>query len=165
MVLPGLSVALTLGVSRLLVRRPGWLRGTLLACVGVIVVQGALFSRDWPANAGALREGLAIRDGDQRQQRTSDWLAEHYDGGRVLVDGAVNVSPRTRIKLRDRIYEWTWQLGPAALAAPEQAVDWVIVDSRDTTDAVSHAIAGRPSFTDRFDRAFVDDGLEIWRRR
>lgn len=165
MLLPGLAVSLTLAGAWLLDQRPEWRRGTLLAGMAVILAQGTLFTVDWPANAGALREGLAIRDGDRRQQRASDWLAEHYDAGRVLVDGAVNISPRTRIKLRDRIYDWTWQLGPAALAAPEREVDWVIVDSRDTTDAVSHAVARRPEFAVRFDRAFADDGLEIWRRR
>ena len=163
--LPGLAVVLALGVAQILAHRPGWRRGTLLAGIVVILAQGTLYFRDWPANAGALREGLAIRDGDQRQQRASDWLAEHYDGGRVLVDGAVNISPRTRIKLRDRIYDWTWQVGPAALAAPEKEVDWVIVDSRDTTDAVSHAVSRRPGFRARFDRAFADNDLEIWRRR
>jgi hypothetical protein len=120
---------------------------------------------DWPANAGALREGVAIRDGDRRQQRASDWLAEHYDGGRALVDGAVNISPRTRIRLRDRIYDWSWQLGPAALAEPEKEVDWVIVDTNVRTGAVWLAITSRPGFTERFDRAFADDGLEIWQRR
>lgn len=165
MVLPGLAVMLTLALARFSDARPQWARGTLLAGVLVVLAQGTHFSLDWPANAGALREGLAIRDGDQRQQRASDWLAAHYDGGRALVDGAVNVSPRTRIPLRDRIYDWTWQLGSAALAAPESEVDWVIADSRDTTDAVSRAIARRPAFNDRFDRAFADNGLEIWRRR
>lgn len=165
MVLPGLAVALTLGLARILWRRPEWRQGTLLAGVVVLLAQVTLFALGWPANAGALREGLAIRDGDRRQQHASDWLAAHYDGGRILVDGAVNVSPRTRIPLRDRIYDWTWQLGPAALAAPEQEVDWVLVDQRDATDKVSRAIANRPAFTARFDKAFEDGGVEIWRRR
>ena len=165
MVLPGLAVALTLGIAQIQSRRPKWRRGTLLASLAVILAQGTLFSVDWPANAGALREGLAIRDGDRRQQRASDWLAEHYDGGRALVDGAVNISPRTRIRLRDRIYDWSWQLGPAALAEPEKEVDWVIVDTNIRTGAVWLAITSRPGFTERFDRAFADDGLEIWQRR
>ncbi|MES2306619.1 MAG: phospholipid carrier-dependent glycosyltransferase [Gemmatimonadota bacterium] len=165
MLLPGLAAMLAMGLAMAADWRPEWARGTLLAGMLVVLAQGSLFSRDWPANAGALREGLAIRDGDQRQQRASDWLAEHYDGGRVLVDGAVNLSPRTRIPLRDRIYDWTWQLGQAALAAPDREVDWVIVDGQDSTDAVSRAIARRAGFADKFDRAFADGGLEIWRRR
>lgn len=165
MVLPGLAVALTLGGAALIQRRPQWLRGTLLAGILVVMAQGTLFSLDWPANAGALREGLAIRDGDRRQQRASDWLAGHYDGGRVLVDGAVNISPRTRIPLRDRIYDWTWQLGPAALAAPEREVDWVVVDAVNPSSPVAMAITGRKEFAERFDRVFEDGKLEIWRRR
>lgn len=163
--LPGLAVALTLGIAQLGARGAGWGRGTVLASLAVLLAQGTLFSLGWPANAGALREGLAVRDNDRRPQLASDWLAEHYDGGRVLVEKTVYISPRTRISLRDRLYEWTWQLGPAALAEPEKEVDWVIVDAHEKSGAVWLAITGRPGFTQRFDRAFEDDGLEIWRRR
>jgi hypothetical protein len=165
MMLPGLAAAMALGISRLAESRPEWRRGTQLAAMTAVAAQLALFGTGWPSNVGALREGLAIRDGDRRQQEASDWLAGHYDGGRVLVDEAVNLSPRTRIPMRDRIYDWTWQLGADALATPEVAVDWVVVDRRHVAGKVLHAIDGRAAFADRFDRAFAQDGLEIWRRR
>jgi hypothetical protein len=165
MALPGLAAAVTLGAAALASRGPKWRGGTQLAALLAVTAQLALFGANWPANVGALREGLAIRDGDRRQQSASDWLAGHYDGGRMLVDEAVNLSPRTRIALRDRIYQWTWELGPAALAAPEVAVDWVIVDQRHVKGKVLQAITGRAAFVNRFDRAFAQDGLEIWRRR
>ena len=165
MMLPGLGAMTALGLARMMRRFPKGHRGMLLAICSIILVQGALFARSWPANVGALREGIAIRDGDRRQQLASDWFAAHYDGGRILVDEGVNISPRSRIPLRDRIYKWTWQLGTAALASPETQVDWVFVDEHHTDGVVAHAIAGRPQFADRFDRAFENDGLEIWRRR
>ena len=165
MMLPGLAALGLLGGVRMVAVHPRWRQGMLLAGLTAVLVQGALFAVRWPTQAGALREGLAIRDGDRRQQHASDWLATHYDGGRVLVDEAVNISPRTRIPLRERVYRWTWQLGTAALATPETAVDWVVVDGHNTTGAVSRAIAGRDAFSNRFDRAFDEDGLAIWRRR
>lgn len=165
MMLPGLAVALALGAAQIVAWRPGWRRGMLLAGLAGLGAQMAIFAVDWPAHVGALREGLAIRDGDLRQQHASDWLAAHYDGGRVLVDEAVNISPRTRIPLRDRVYNWTWQLGPAALAAPAREVDWVIVDEHHANGVVAHAIAKPDDFTQRFDRTFDDGGLQIWRRR
>ena len=165
MMLPGLAALFLAGSVRALVNHPGWRKGMLLAGLTLVVAQGALFAIRWPAQAGALREGLAIRDGDRRQQDASDWLAGHYDGGRVLVDEAINISPRTRIALRDRVYQWTWQLGAAALAAPERTVDWVVVDAHHDTGVVARAIAGREEFTNRFDRAFDEGGLVIWRRR
>ena len=154
-------------LGAVLIARSGgaWRKGMLLASLAGVVAQAALFAGDWPAGAGALREGLAIRDGDRRQQRASDWLAGHYDGGRVLVDEAINISPRSRIRLRDRVYRWTWELGAKALAAPENNVDWVVVDGRHLDGVVARAIAGREQFNNRFDRAFEDDGLAIWRRR
>lgn len=165
MLLPALAVGLILAARRGMRRGPAWQRGTLLALGVVVLAQGGLWTLTGTRQIGALREGLAIRDGDPRQQAAADWLAAQYDQGRVLVDQAVNISPRTRIALRDRIYSWTWQLGPAALAAPDQAVDWVIVDRRARPNVVADAITSRPTFTERFDRRFEQDGLEIWRRR
>ena len=165
MVLPGMAAAVTFAAAGLGGRGPRWRMGTQLAALAGVIAQLALFGAHWPASVGALREGLAIRDGDRRQQAASDWLAGHYDGGRILVDEVVNVSPRTRIALRDRIYTWTWQLGGNALTEPESAVDWVLVDRRHADGKVLGAIDGREVFQNRFDRAFAQDGLEIWRRR
>ncbi len=139
--------------------------GTQLAALVAVAAQLALFGTHWPANVGALREGLAIRDGDRRPQEASDLLSEHHDGGRILVDAAVHMSPRTRIALRDRICTWTWQLGASALAEPESAVDWVLVDRHHADGKVLRGIEGRAGFSNRFDPAFARDGLEIWRRR
>jgi hypothetical protein len=165
MMVPGLAAMALLGAMLLVRAHPSWRRGMLLAGLAALVAQCTLFAVRWPAQAGALREGLAIRDGDPRQQHASDWLAAHYDGGRVLVDEAINLSPRTRIPLKDRVYRWTWELGTAALAAPENNVDWVVVDGHHNDGVVSRAIAGREAFSNRFDRAFEDTGLIIWRRR
>ncbi|HEY4321642.1 MAG TPA: hypothetical protein VGM77_10770 [Gemmatimonadales bacterium] len=165
MMLPGLAAVVTLALARVLRRLPRARKPMLAALVGAILVQACLFAIHWPAWVGALREGIAIRDGDPRQQVASDWLVTHYDGGRLLVDEAVNISPRTRIPLRNRVYRWTWLLGPAALTAPEQNVDWVVVDTRHGNDVVAQAIADRPAFTQRFDRVFDDNGLAIWRRK
>jgi hypothetical protein len=165
MLLPALAVGVTLAGSRAMRRGPSWQRGTLLALVLVVAAQMALWTLGGTAQVGALREGLAIRDGDARQQAASDWLAREYDGGRVLVDQAVNISPRSRIALRDRIYAWTWELGPAALASPADAVDWVVVDRRVRPNPVTEAIDANAAFAARFERRFDDGDLEIWRRR
>jgi hypothetical protein len=112
-----------------------------------------------------LREGLAIRDGDPAQMDASRWLERHYDRGRILVAPAVNISPRSRVELRDRVYPWTWQLGDSALADPAAVVDWVVVDTRQADDPVTRAVARDSTFSRRFFRAFEERGLEIWTRR
>lgn len=160
MVLPALAVAIGLLAARL---RPG--RGTLLAMAGGVAVQLVLWLWQPPSQVGALREGLAIRDGDRRQMEASIWLEQHYDRGRVLVAPAVNVSPRSRIDLRDRVYPWTWQLGEAALAEPAAVVDWIIVDRRQPADPVAAALAAQPVLQHQFLLAFEEQGLEIWQRR
>ncbi len=113
MLLPAAAVGLGLGLAALAASR-----GTLLALAGGGAVQLALWGWGWPAQVGALREGLAIRDGDPAQMDASRWLERHYDRGRILVAPAVNISPRSRVELRDRVYPWTWQLGDSALANP-----------------------------------------------
>jgi hypothetical protein len=160
MLLPALAVALGLGMGSLAGRR-----GTVLALVGLSAAQVALWTWQPPDQVGALREGLAIRDGDRRQMNASQWLERHYDRGRVLVAPAVNVSPRTRIALRDRVYPWTWQLGESALAEPSAVVDWVILDRRRVDDPVTEAVAADTTFHRQFLLAFDEQGLEIWQRR
>lgn len=144
-------------------------RGASRASVGVaaalLVAQLATWGWRWPDGVGALREGLAIRDGDRVQMDASRWLASHYDRGRVLVAPAVNVSPRTRIAMRDRVYPWSWQLGDSALAHPAEVVDWVIVDRRRPDDPVTVAVQADTAFPRRFIRVFERETLEIWQRR
>ncbi|MCA9722494.1 MAG: hypothetical protein KC489_08840, partial [Gemmatimonadetes bacterium] len=160
MLLPALAVGAVLGLEHLATRR-----GMLLALAVVGALQVGHFAWKWPAAVGGLREGLAIRDGDAAQMRASRWLATHYDRGRVLVAPAVNISPRTRIRLRDRVYPWTWELGQAALDAPAEVVDWVVVDRRAQGDPVTKAVAADTSFDRRFQLAFRERELEIWQRR
>ena len=161
MLLPAVGAAIAFGLDRLRANHPRVTRVVL----GALALQLAAFAIFPRYQVGALSEGLSIRDGDPRQQAGSTWLRDHYDGGRVLVDGSINVSPRSRVALRDRVHEWTWQLGAQALAAPERTVDWVVADSRTPDDAVSRAIGARPEFRKRFDLVFSRDGYEIWRRR
>ncbi len=165
MLLPAVAVALGLGGAALAARAPARRSGTLFALLGVLVAAMAWMLGDAPARVGALREAVAIRDGDVAQMDASRWLARHYERGRILVAPAVNVSPRTRIPLRDRVYPWTWQLGPAALADPAEHVDWVIVDRRAREDPVTRAVSEAAAFPRQFDRVFVARELEIWRRR
>ncbi len=160
MLLPAVAAGAALGLSQLFPAR-----GTLLALIAAGVLQLGWWGWKWPSGVGALREGLAIRDGDPAQMRASRWLEAHYDRGRVLVAPAVNISPRSRVELRDRIYPWTWQLGDSALARPAAVVDWVVVDRRATGDPVSRAVVADTSFAREFLRGFEERGLEIWQRR
>lgn len=165
MLLPAVAVTVAIGAAGLTLRWPTRsLHVALLLLTGVIAQTGWM-EAGGGTRIGALREGLAIRDGDVAQMNASRWLAANYDRGRVLVAPAVNVSPRSRIPMRDRIYPWTWELGPAALAAPSMHVDWVIVDRRASDDPVARALGAVPDFMRDFDRVFTERELEIWRRR
>lgn len=160
MLLPGLAVGIGLVAGRMARHR-----GTLLAIAALGVLQLGLWLWHPPSQVGALREGLAIRDGDRRQMDASRWLAEHYDRGRILVAPSVNISPRTKVDLQDRVYPWTWQLGEAALAEPGAVVDWVIVDRRQADDPVTLAVTADTTFHRRFLLAHDEQGIEIWQRR
>jgi 4-amino-4-deoxy-L-arabinose transferase-like glycosyltransferase len=160
MLLPAVAVGVALEIERLTIHR-----AALVAVGAALALQVGLYLWQWPSQVGGLREALAIRDGDIAQMDASRWLARHYDRGRVLVAPAVNLSPRTRIAMRDRIYPWSWELGPAALAAPAEVVDWVIVDRRATDDPVTHAVQTDTVLSQRFQLAFRERDLEIWQRR
>lgn len=160
MLLPSLAVGVGFAVSGARGRK-----GMLLALYALLVLQCGLWLWQWPSQVGALREGLAIRDGDPVQMTASRWLESNYDRGRVLVAPAVNISPRSRIRLRDRVYPWTWQLGDSALANPVGVVDWVIIDRRTPEDPVTSAVMSNSSFQRGFLLAFGEEGLEIWQRR
>jgi len=166
LLLPAAATAIALAGAHIgsHANRRAWTR----FAVGVLfLLQGAWFIAGDAGTNGALREALVIQSGehDIAQMNASRWLAANYDRGRILVAPAVNVSPRTRIPLRDRIYPWTWEIGPAALAAPSMHVDWVLVDRRAATDPVARAIGAIPDFARQFDRVFTERELEIWRRR
>lgn len=160
MVLPVAALAIGLLVAAVALPRTRYVLAGAL-----VLAQVVLWGWRFPEQVGAVREGLAIRDGDRAQMDASIWLQEHYDRGRVLVAPVVNVSPRSRIAMRDRIYPWSWELGPAALADPAATVDWVLVDQRNSGDPVTQAIAADTSFRRHFLRAFERQGLEIWQRR
>jgi 4-amino-4-deoxy-L-arabinose transferase-like glycosyltransferase len=140
-------------------------RGMLLASLAVVALQAPLWAWRWPSQVGALREGVAIRDGDPAQMVISRWLAGAYDRGRVLVSPAVNISPRARVPLADRVYPWTWALGDSALADPGAVVDWVVVDREADEDPVRLAIEHNPGFARQFLLAFREGRLEVWQRR
>jgi hypothetical protein len=165
MVLPAVAATVALGAARLSSRWGDTSRHVALACAVMVAAQSGWMVAGGGKRVGAVREGLAIRDGDIAQMNASRWLAANYDRGRILVAPAVNVSPRTRIPMRDRIYPWTWEIGPAALAAPSMHVDWVLVDRRAANDPVTRALGALPDFARGFDRVFTERELEIWRRR
>jgi hypothetical protein len=165
MVLPAVAVSVAIGAAQLTQRWPVVQARSAVVLAVAIVAQTGWMVAGGGTRVGALREGLAIRDGDVAQMNASRWLAANYDRGRILVAPAVNVSPRTRIPMRDRIYPWTWELGPAALAAPSMHVDWVLVDRRAADDPVARAVGALPDFARAFDRVFTERELEIWRRR
>jgi hypothetical protein len=165
MVLPAVAVSVAIGAAQLTRRWPVVQARSAVVLAVAIVAQTGWMVAGGGTRVGALREGLAIRDGDVAQMNASRWLAANYDRGRILVAPAVNVSPRTRIPMRDRIYPWTWELGPAALAAPSMHVDWVLVDRRAADDPVARAVGALPDFARTFDRVFTERELEIWRRR
>lgn len=160
MLLPALALAVAAVLVAVNQKRIGWVGFALVAGL-----QLAGWSMRFPEQVGALREGLAIRDGDRAQMDVSIWLEHNYDRGRVLISPALNVSPRTRIAMRDRVYPWSWEVGPAALDHPASVVDWVVVDQRNQSDPVTVAVAADSSFGRDFLLAHENHGITIWQRR
>ncbi|HRP08345.1 MAG TPA: hypothetical protein PLL69_07645 [Gemmatimonadales bacterium] len=160
MLLPALALGSAAALAAI-----GDSRRRVTALVVILALQAGAWAWRFPNQAGALREALAIRDGDRVQMDVSIWLEHNYDRGRVLISPALNVSPRSRIAMRDRIHPWSWETGPAALADPGSTVDWVLVDERNQSDPVTAAVAADTEFGRDFILAHEDRGISIWQRR
>ena len=134
--------------------------------VGVIVVQGFI----------TISQGIiALQDGEDNyscyvQLGVANYLAEHYQGGRILEDVVTaggEVDPTLiRTNFKNIIYEGSGQLWTQALEYPASMVDWVITSTSNKQDLVAqHLDLRSPTFLSEFTLvAQQPDGLVLYHR-
>lgn len=96
------------------------------------------------------------------------YLAQHYNGGRVLentftsnIDGA-----DAGLLLRDIVYDGSGKLWTKALRNPSAFVDWIIVDPNNPRDIVAqHIDVNSPQFQQQFTLVYKENyGLHLYHR-
>jgi len=96
------------------------------------------------------------------------YLAQHYDGGRVLedtftsnIDGA-----DAGLLLKNVVYDGSGKMWINALQHPETLVDWIIVDPHNPKDIVAqHIDVNNPRFQQMFSLVYKENyGLSLYHR-
>jgi hypothetical protein len=96
----------------------------------------------------------------------AEWLGEHYDGGRILLDEGVSrntIVPLAGLPLREYYLRSDATLFDAALADPTAHARWVWA-STDPSDLVAKAVAADDGFTSRYEVVYSAVGLQLYRR-
>jgi cellulose synthase/poly-beta-1,6-N-acetylglucosamine synthase-like glycosyltransferase len=122
--------------------------GTLIF-VAVILLQSF-----WTTSQGI----LSLQDGQYNyscfaRQNVNQFLAEHYNGGRILEDFyAVGFdSSKIGIDFKNIIYEGSGPYWLQALHDPADSVDWIVVKPDSNIDLVAHSIdLNSPLFLSQF---------------
>lgn len=96
------------------------------------------------------------------------YLAQHYNGGRVLedtftsnIDGA-----DAGLQLNNVVYDGSGKMWIKALQHPETVVDWIIMDPHNPKDIVAqHIDVNNPQFQQTFSLVYREDyGLSLYHR-
>ncbi|MBV9259419.1 MAG: hypothetical protein JO215_15490, partial [Ktedonobacteraceae bacterium] len=123
---------------------------TQVLLTGVILTQCVLIQ---------LQGVISLQDGQYNyscspRHTTLDYLAEHYNGGRILTDVyAIGFDPTDSgfINFRDVVYEGSGSYWTQALRNPTQSVEWILVNPSNNVDLVAqHIDLNSPAFLSQF---------------
>ncbi len=119
-------------------RMPRWTSVGRVLALGVftaLIVGQAI----WTATDGivSLQDGLYGLDCAPRHE-SFIYIAQHYDGGHLLVDTFTSSVPD--IPFKNVIYEGSGNLWNRTLKAPASHVEWILADPTNSSDLVAQAI-------------------------
>jgi hypothetical protein len=123
---------------------------TRILLIGIVLTQCALVQ---------LQGVISLQDGQYNyacspRHTTLDYLAEHYNGGKILTDVyAIGFDPTDSgsINFRDVVYEGSNLYWTQALRDPADSVDWILVNPSNKVDLVAqHIDLNSPTFLSQF---------------
>ncbi len=136
----------------------------ITAAVMVVILGFATWQITNPTqNLGVIREGYLIADGIKDEVNAAAWLAEHYEGGSILIDdvhgqGLINLN----VPLEQLYSTFNGAIFDTALKDPYKYVTWVYADSANDHDQVWEAIKSDPDFNARFYPVFQSGSFTVW---
>ncbi len=120
----------------------------------------------WPMGVPAIGEAKTAVALSQPFRRTSFYLKTFYDGGNILYDDfSILFFSGNGLPIKDRIHEYSWDYGEAALKAPSSVVRWVMYNKMNSNDKVFNAMKYNEDFHLNFKMVYNDEGIEVYKRK
>lgn len=138
-----------------------------------VVTAGALVAQTlWLAPAPSVRSLVLLEAVTQQAERlgprrAAQWLGEHYDGGRIIMDEALprnTVLPLIGLPLREYYLASSPSAFNAAVADPIGHARWLWATDG-PTDRVGNAVTADPGLLYSYRVAYSETGLRIYVRR
>ena len=98
---------------------------------------------------------------------SSKWFRENYDGGLILVSANrhENFMFQTKLPYRNFIYEGTREWWEDSLKNPSKYARWVVFDEKESGDAVNQLISDKSMLATKFEIAYQDADIKIYKIR
>jgi hypothetical protein len=96
---------------------------------------------------------------------SSEWLRENYDSGLILVSANrhENFMFQTNLPYRNFIYEGNRKWWRDSLKDPSKYARWVVFDENESGDAVNQLITDKTILTNKFEIAYQDKTMKIYK--
>lgn len=168
--MPALCVAAVVGLQYLTAfLRRRWMKAALLTAVSALfAVHIAGLAASYPASVPAIAETVTFRDARIAMGGLGieEYLADHYDGGKILVDDVVLfLRPNSQVPYKERVYPHSWDAGPESLQNPENHVEWVMLDRMAPHDQVRNALYGTKHFEQFYEPVYASGRVVLYRRK
>ena len=113
---------------------------------------------------GVMAEGYANANGQTNANEATQWLADNYDGGGLLIDeGANPVLIKLGMNLSDVTATYTGDVYTSALENPRQ-VKWIYTNTGSKNDRVWAKLGKDVTFQHEFVPAFSSGPVTVWKR-
>jgi hypothetical protein len=134
-----------------------------LILLGVVILQSVFI---------ATHGIVSLQDGQYTyacapQRTIVQYLAEHYDGGKILQDVYASQFDITDagIDFQNVVHEGTGSYWAQALQQPQSYVDWVVVTPHDSIDPVAQRLKADPAYLSQFTIVVQQaDGIVLYHR-
>ncbi|WP_343995398.1 hypothetical protein [Nocardioides dubius] len=151
------------------------------AGVSVLIALALTWQVTWWAAAAEdrmtiIQEGREVARAAENTRDAARWLAEAYDGGRILLDESAGnefaFQPLVGIRLTEYYNRSSGAIFDEVLADPSRHVRWVVMhreqlvssSTKASIDLVTEALADDPQFFARYELVYAVDNVGIYRR-
>lgn len=156
-------------------------RLALRSSVSVVIALALAWQVTWWAAAPEARmtiiqEGREVARAAEHTRDAARWLAEAYDGGRILLDESAGnefaFQPLVALPLTEYYNRSSGEIFDDVLEDPANHVRWVVMhreqlvssSTRASIDLVTEALATDPQFLARYELVYAVDNVGIYRR-